>query len=103
MPRKESKAQTTHHRRVQREAKKLKDDGWNVRASGVRGYEEPGEIAGYVPDIIATKRGHTRIVEVETPETWESHEKQIEAFRRHAAQKPNTYFEEVITRLPKKK
>jgi len=69
----------------------------------MRGYEEPGEIAGYIPDIIATKRGHTKIVEVETPETRASHKKHIEAFRRHAAQKPNTYFEEVITRPPKKK
>ena len=69
----------------------------------MRGYEEPGEIAGYVPDIIATKRGHTKIVEVETPETWASHQKQIEAFRRHAAQKPNTYFQELVTRPRKRR
>jgi len=103
MPRKKSKPQTTHDRRVQREAKKLKDEGWNVRASGVRGYEEPEEVAGHVPDIIATKRGHTRIIEVETPETLASHKKQLEAFRRHAAQKPNTYFQELVTRPRKRK
>jgi len=103
MPRKKSLSQTAHHRRVQREAKKRKDKRCKVQAAGVRGYDQPDKVAGYVPDIIAIRGSRTTIIEVETPETLASHKKQIEAFRRHAAQKANTDFELIITRPRKKK
>jgi len=88
---------------VQREAKKLKDQGYHVKAAGIRGYEQPEEVAGHIPDIIATRPGQRLIKEVELEDTRVSHKQQIEAFRRHAAQKADTEFELVVTKPRKKR
>ena len=91
-------AQTKHNQTVRRRARALEGDGWNVRAD-VPGYERPEPIggAGHVPDIVAKKRGHTRIEEVETPESLDSDRDQHAAFRRSAAHRPRTSFEITVT------
>lgn len=88
----------THHRKVQRTARQLAKQGWTVRAANVRGYDPPAEIAGRVPDIVATKPGRRRIIEVETPDTYERHKEQLKTLTRHAAQKKRTSFEIIVTK-----
>ena len=65
----------------------------------IPGFEKPGSLGGTgrVPDIDATKGSNKRIVEVETPKSLKSDKDQLEAFRRHAGQKPNTKLEIVVT------
>ena len=48
---------------------------------------------GRIPDIQATKRGRTKLMEVETTSTLNSHKQQASTFRRSAAQKKNTSFD----------
>lgn len=81
--------QSAHDTRVQSHANQLESLGWNVRAD-LSGWPRPATINGRRPDIIATKSGHTKIVEVETDRG--DDKKQHEKFRRHAGQKPNTQF-----------
>lgn len=59
------------------------------------GYEPPptiGRVSPKRPDIYATKRGHVRIIEVETPDTVGAHQDQHEVFRRSVAQRNNAKF-----------
>lgn len=97
MPKNKSSS-SKHDQRVKQETNKLKRDGWNVKAD-LPGMESPNPIGkdGRIPDIVATKQGHTRIVEVETPSSVKSDKDQQETFRRHAAQKNNTKFEVIVT------
>lgn len=59
--------QSAHDKGVLAEARELDRDGWNVRAD-VPGdeFDEPPEVGGIKPDVYATKRGGTRVVEIET-------------------------------------
>lgn len=91
----------THHRKVQRVARQLAKEGWTVKADNVRGYEPPPEIAGRTPDIVATKPGRRRIIEVETPDTYEGHREQLKTLTRHASQKKRTSFEVIVTKSRK--
>ncbi len=43
--------------------------GYSVKADHIDGYDEPAELEGYVPDIVATKRNETFVVEVETEDS----------------------------------
>ena len=86
--------QSAHDRKVSQVARKLTGQGWNIKAD-LPGYKKPAPIGKdrRVPDIEATKRGHRKIIEVETPDTIDKDKKQQETFRRHAGQKPNTTFD----------
>ena len=81
--------QSAHDKGVERVARRHDNDGWNVRAD-VSGWPTPDTIAGRRPDVLATKTGSRRIIEVETDST-DDH-RQHEKFRRHAGQKANTVF-----------
>ena len=83
------RAQEAHDKGVRAEALELHRDGWNVRAD-LSGWSKPPLIGRHRPDVYATKRGHTRIVEIETNEQ-DDHD-QHSTFRRHAGQKENTIF-----------
>ena len=98
MAKRSGSRQSAHDREVQRAVNQLKRQGWNVRAD-LPGYEKPAAIGkdAKVPDIEATKRGHRKLIEVETPGTVGRDRKQQETFRRHAGQKPNTTFDVVVT------
>lgn len=81
--------ENAHDKGVERVADRLERDGWNVRAD-IAGWPQPRTIAGRRPDVIATKRGSRRIIEVETDRS-DDH-RQHEKFRRHQSQKANTKF-----------
>lgn len=79
-----------HDKEVRRIARKLKKEGWKVKAD-LEGYEKPSSIGKHrrIPDIEATKPGSRRIYEVEgvTEDL-----QQIRSFRQSAKQKPRTRF-----------
>lgn len=85
--------QKAHDTAVKRIADEL-DDDWTVRADHVGDYPDPdtvgggGTTRGRIPDIIATRRGSRRIVEVETDP--DEDQAQHRVFKNHAAQKTNT-------------
>lgn len=85
--------QNAHDKAVETIANELDGDGWNVRADDVSGYPDPstigrgGRTQGRIPDIIATKTGSTRIVEVETDPN--DDQAQHRVFKNHVAQKAN--------------
>lgn len=91
--------QSVHDRKVRQIERKLTSQGWNVKAD-LPGYKKPTPIGQRkrVPDIEATKRGHRKIIEVETPDTVERDRKQQATFRRHAGQKINTTFDIELTK-----
>lgn len=84
-----SPLESAHDTAVDRIAQRHQNDGWRVQAD-VPGYTNPDTIAGRIPDIVATKRGSRRIIEVETDRS--DDQKQHEKFRRHTGQKANTKF-----------
>ena len=91
----------THDRKVQQMARELTKQGFDVQAD-LKNYDTPDGIGkgGFIPDIVASKGGKTKIIEVDTPGTENS--EQLKAFRRSAAQRSNAEFEHVITK-PRKK
>jgi hypothetical protein len=78
-----------HQKGVRTTAKEHDRDGWNVKAD-IRGWPQPPTVAGRVPDVLATKRGSRRIIEIERNQG--DHPRQHTSFRRHAGQKSNTIF-----------
>ena len=87
----------SHDQAVRKLASQLKKEDWQVRAD-LPNRKQPDPIGkdGRIPDIQATKRGRTKLIEVETPSTVNSHKQQATTFRRSAAQKKNTNFNLVI-------
>jgi hypothetical protein len=69
---KKDKSEDNHDACVRAVAEELKRDNWLVKAD-VAGYEKPSALGkGYVPDVVAEKKGCvTRICEVATPEMFE--------------------------------
>ncbi len=66
----------------------LEEEGFAVEADHVGGMrQKPESIGGYVPDIVARRGDHIRLIEVETQSTLASPRtaSQIEAFCRHAS------------------
>lgn len=93
------KERSTHDRKVREIARNLKNQGYSIKADVGR-YAKPASIGKYKrrPDIEATKSGHRRIVEVETPKSLRSDREQIKTFIRHAAHKKRTSFDIVVTK-----
>ncbi|MCF8332073.1 MAG: hypothetical protein K9H84_06440 [Bacteroidales bacterium] len=93
------KKQTAHDRKVQREANKLKKQGWNVQADLPKHAKpEPIGKKNRIPDILATKSGVKKIIEIETPETDKKHKDQQGTFRRSAGQQSRTTFQKILTK-----
>lgn len=99
MGKRKRKEQTAHDRKVERLAREYKRKGWNVKAD-IPGYKKPLPIGKYrhIPDLEVTKRGKTRIIEVETPSTLNSDKKQRESFKKSAAHRKQTKFEMVVVK-----
>ncbi len=96
-PRKE---QDTHDRKVRQVARKLKKEGYSVKAD-IRGYDRPASIGKHKrrPDIEATsKSGYRKIIEVETPKSLTKDKEQIKTFVRHASHKKRTSLDIVVTK-----
>ena len=98
----QKKNQATHDRRVRALANGLKNQGWEVQAD-LPNFDQPDPIGQdeRIPDIFATQGNQTKIIEVETPSTVDSHQDQHSTFRRSAAHRENGEFELVVTQ-PKK-
>ena len=84
---------TQHDRKVLEIAKAYKNKDWNVRAD-LPGYKKPNPIgrSKRIPDVQATKRGATRLFEVETPRSSAQDRNQRRTFKRYVAKKPRTTF-----------
>jgi hypothetical protein len=83
-----------HDSKVKSIAKSLEKKGWNVKAD-IAGYKKPDPIGKekFIPDVQATKKGGTRLYEVETKDSMEKDKEQRETFRRSAAHRNKTTFE----------
>ena len=90
--------QSTHDNRVRVLANRLEDQGWEVQAD-LPNFDQPDPIGKdeKIPDILATRGAQTKIIEVETPSTVNSHQDQHSTFRRSAAQRENAEFELIVT------
>ncbi len=83
---------SAHDKGIYYEVQDLEKRGWNVKADLPRSdHSQPPLIAGKRrPDIIATKRGGRRIVEIKTELRLRS--KQLKTFRRSAGQRAQVKF-----------
>ena len=93
MAKRTSSGQSKHDAKVRQTARQLQGQGWKVEAD-VRGFPSPAAIGKgkRVPDVVASKGGRHKIIEVETPDTLKTDKEQHAAFRRSAAQRRNTSF-----------
>ena len=95
----QNRNQSTHDRQVRTLANKLRNEGWKVQAD-LPNFDQPNPIGNSrrIPDILATRGNRTKIIEVETTTTVDSHQEQHSTFRRSAAQRENGEFELVVTK-----
>ena len=86
--------QTCHDKSVRKSAAMLSSNGWKVKAD-VRGYRRPNSICVdhqcRRPDIIAKKGRVTRIIEWETPDSFNKDRKQHSVFRKYARRHKNIH------------
>ncbi len=89
--------QSRHDREVKRIADRLAGDGYSVSAD-VPGYPSPDTLCDRNggnrrrPDIIAKKGGSTKIIEVETEDSYDADRAQHTVFRGYADRHKNTIF-----------
>ena len=88
------KSSTGHDSAVRRVTGGYKSQGWKVSADHTSAYNTPRTIYGMRPDVIATKGKKTRIVEVETRDSYGSphYQAQKKAFSRFADHDPKRSF-----------
>lgn len=86
--------QTCHNIAVRRSAGQLRSNGWKVKAD-IPDYERPSSICvdGECrrPDIIAKKGRETKIIEWETPDSYEKDRAQHSVFRKFARHHNNVH------------
>ena len=83
--------ETAHDRKVRKIAAAYWGMGYDVRAA-VPEYDRPKTIRGRIPDVVATRGKTTRIVEVETSQTFARHKDQRDILRDYADRRTRTYF-----------
>jgi len=85
----------THDRKVREIARKLKSQGYRVKAD-LHTYDKPDPVGKgkYIPDIIAKRGDSEIIVEVDTAGTEDSN--QLSTFRRSAAQRGAEFRHEIV-------
>ena len=94
MARRPASGLSRHDREVKRIADRLSNSGYRVNAA-VPGHPRPSTIGGRRPDVVATKGGAKRIIEVETEDTYDRDRGQRRAFRDYADRHENTSFHTV--------
>ncbi len=82
---------TPHDKKVKRIAAAYWGRGYGVQAA-IPGYERPKPIRGRIADVVATKGKTTKIVEVETNQTFARHKDQRDILRDYADGRPRTNF-----------
>jgi hypothetical protein len=92
----------THDRKVRQLAKQYEIDKWKVKTY-VGKYDSPSAVGknNHIPDLEVTRRGKTKLIEVDLPDTVDS--AQLKTFRMSAARKKNVEFEHVITKPRRKR
>ena len=94
MPKRSKREQTCHDGAVRRSAGMLRANGWRVQAD-VTGYKRPDTICidniCKRPDILAKKGKATRIIEWETPNSFNRDREQHSIFRKYARRHTNTH------------
>lgn len=98
MAKRSASRQSEHDAKVKSIARRHERNGWRVRAD-VPGYSTPDSVGNRrprIPDVVAQKRGATRIFEVETEETVDADRKQHATFRRSTSQRTRTTFNLVV-------
>lgn len=80
-----------HDKKVRRIAASYWGMGYEVKAD-LPEYSRPRPIRGRIPDVVAKRGKTTKIVEVETPESFRSHKDQRDILRDYARLKPRTTF-----------
>lgn len=90
-------SQTVHNQAVKTLARQLSKQGWKVCAD-LPGYCKPKPVgkSRRIPDIEATRRGATKLVEVETRGSVRSDKGQHSSFRRSAAHRKRTTFDILV-------
>ena len=88
--------ETPHDEKVRRIAAAYWGMGYDVWAA-VPGYERPKSIRGRIPDVVAKRGKTTRIVEVETHESFPRHKDQRDILRDYAYGRSRTHFR--VTRV----
>jgi len=90
--------QSKHDKKVGKVAQQLEKQGYEVKAD-LKDYSQPDTIGGYRPDVVGTKGGKTKVVEVETPSSVDStrDKNQQEAFKKWAGKSKNRSFKREIT------
>ena len=89
--------QTKHDKKVSELARQYERGGWTVSAD-VSGYPRPEPVGRnrHIPDLVVTKAGAKRIIEVETLTSVKKDKSQHEAFGRSAARQKRTTFQIVV-------
>lgn len=89
--------QSGHNVAVKKVAQRLTRQGWEVCAD-LPGYCKPRPIgkSRRIPDVEATRRGVTRLIEVETKGTVRSDREQHSSFSRSAAHRKRTAFDILV-------
>ncbi len=88
--------ETPHDRKVRRIAAAYFGIDYDVRAD-IPGFERPKPIRGRIPDVVATRGKTTKIVEVETDQTFDRHKDQRDILRDYANGRSRTRFR--VTRV----
>ncbi len=62
-------------------------------------WEQPDSVKSLRPDIMAKKKGHTTLIEIETPESVESarDEKQKKIFKQWSERSEHRHFRRIVT------
>lgn len=103
MSRRKPRDQVTHDRKVSRLASELEKQGYTVQAStGSRPDPNPIGRPGMMPDIVATKGGKTKIIEVKTPRGLKADMIKLQKFAKYAAKRKDVTFDIVVTK-PRRK
>lgn len=87
-----------HDQKVRRIAAAYWGMGYDVQAD-LPDYHRPNPIRGRIPDVVARRGKTTKIIEVETPESFRSHKDQRDILRDYARQRRRTSFRVTRTRL----
>ena len=91
--------QSKHDAKVKQIAQSLQKQGYEV-AADVKGFKQPDTMGGVRPDVVATKPGERKIIEVETPQSVDSarDKRQQEQFKKIAAKSKKTTFSRRIAK-----
>lgn len=81
-----------HDKEVKNTAAYYESRGYRVRADLPGAKQRPGMIEGRRPDVVASKKGDTVIIEVETKSSIKKDSSQQNTFKKHAKVNKNIRF-----------